>query len=72
MSFDTRGLLNDGMTPRRPLVVFMVAPFIALPLSACSARGLVRLGSRALVNADWYYVLALLARIGSQRSCSIS
>src|SRR4051794_23343238 len=30
------------MTPSRSSVAFMVAPFIGLPLSACSTRGRVR------------------------------
>jgi hypothetical protein len=37
-----RGRLNDGVTPRRSIVTFIMAPFTGLPLSAWSARGLAR------------------------------
>ena len=34
LSFDTRGRLNDAVTPSRSIVTFIVAPFIGLALSA--------------------------------------
>jgi hypothetical protein len=40
LSLETRGRLKDGMTPRRSMVTFIVAPFIALPLSAWSTNPL--------------------------------
>jgi len=42
LSFETRGRLNDAMTPSRSIVTFIVAPFIGLPLSAWSTSGPVR------------------------------
>ena len=54
LSFDTRGRLNDAVTPSRSIVDFMVAPFIGLPLSACSASGLVRhLSAQTARSKTW-------------------